>query len=129
MPNLRGASPVGRGEGGRRARERGRTPGESAGSAESDRRGGGVMMSRGEPDERNEHGRREAASGLIRGGQERSGPTWAALDRSRPVWAGLGRSGPVWTGQGRSGPVRAGLGDLDQERKGPLVGQERKGPT
>ena len=73
----------------------GRTPGESVRSAGSDQRGGGVMMSRGEPDERSEHGRREAASGADSG-------------RAGTVWADLGGSGPVWTSLGRSGPVRAG---------------------
>ena len=60
-------------------------------------------MSRGEPDERSEHGRREAASGADSG---RAGTVWADLGGSGPVWTGLGRFGPVWTGLGRSGPAR-----------------------
>ena len=98
-------------------RQRGRTPGESAGSVGSDRRGGGVMMSRGEPDERSEHGRREATSGSD---SERAGTFWAGLGGSGPVWTGLGLPGPVWTGLGRfrrSGPDldwQGGPGDLDR---------------
>ena len=83
MPNLRGASPVGRGEGGRRARQRCRTPGESARE-----RGGAFGAGRGVVESqragRVARNTMKAGGGVLgrcgavrarSGGQERSGPT------------------------------------------------------
>ena len=126
MPNLRGASPVGRGEGGRRARQRYRTPGESARE-----RGGAFGAERGDEESwrvgwaavsREGWRRRPGQFGAIWAGSGRSGPVWTSLDGSGPVWdvwAGLGRSGPVldrqggstvWTVRTRAGLDRVGAG-------------------
>ena len=120
MPNLRGASPVGRGEGGRRARQRCRTPDESA-------REHGVAIGAGRGEDASWRARRVAAntgrrevavgasseqSGPVQGDPDRSGPVWVVLGRSGPWWTGLGWPEPVWAGLGRSGPVRTGRGGL-----------------
>ena len=112
MPNLRGASPVGRGRGDRRARQRCRTPGRvGEGARRSDRRERGDNESR-------RAGRIAANTGKAGGGvlgqfgavwagSGRSGLVQGGLGRFRAVWAGLGRSGLFWAGLDRSGPVRA----------------------
>ena len=112
MPNLRGASPVGRGGGGRRARQRCRTPGRvGEGARRNDRRGRGVDESWRVGRVAANAGRRGAASevgsgrpGPSRGGRGRSGPAWGYLGRSGPDRAGLNRSGSFRTGSGGSDP-------------------------
>ena len=81
MPNLRGASPVGRGVGGRRARQRCRTPGRVGEGARGSVRRGQARASRGEPD---------GSQRTREGGRRRPGPGRGGLGRFWAVWAGLG---------------------------------------
>ena len=90
MPNLRGASPVGRGEGGRRARQRCRTPEASRRGTRRTIGARRAMMCRGGPNDRSEHGV---------GGWRRPGSVPGSRGRS-------GRSGPVLGRPEPSGPVR-----------------------
>ena len=120
MPNLRGASPVGRGEGGRRARQRCGHRGESARE-----RGGANGAERGE-DTSSRAGRSRKAVDDVLG---RLGLSGAGSGRPGPLWTGLGCPGPVWTPWsrfGRSEPVPVwldGPGVLDRSEPG------RSGPA
>ena len=126
MPNLRGASPVGRGEGGQRARQRCRTSGlVSEGARRNDRRGARRRRV-GASGTRSEGGRRRPGS--VWRGLDRLGATWVGLGvlgRTGPAWAGLGRSGLVWAGLDRPGPVQTGRGgpsDLTRSNRSGLGG-------
>ena len=106
------------------------------GSAEERAARGEAMTSRGE---RDDVGRRVAASGAgsgrsgpAQGDLGRSGPvwvSWAGLNWFGPVWAGLGRSGPAWAVLGRFGPAGAALA-VWTGRIGPGLGRPRRsGPV